>query len=158
MGGGISAIAAAVVAGAMALSGCAPSPFTTSTVSTGADGMRTFTWSSTVLCTLSAATQPVEGALHGQQGGREPLWLEDAGGRHLSVVWPAGFTAAFAPDAQLRDDTGALVARERDVVTLGQTNTNEATGSFDDPYVARGAWRPGHCYAYVPAPSPTTPG
>jgi hypothetical protein len=41
------------------------------------------------------------------------------------------------------------VERDGDVVTLGQTNVDEAAGTFEDPYFAKGLWLSGRCYAFV---------
>jgi hypothetical protein len=74
-----------------------------SVVRTGPDGMRTFTVfreidGRPVLCTLGAPLDPVTGTLRGdRQNPGEPVWLEQANGRRLSVVWPDGFTLLFDP-------------------------------------------------------------
>src|ERR1035437_80413 len=80
-----------------------------SVISTGPDGFRTFAVvrnpdGSSVACAAFARTTPVAGILEGQAGAREPVWLRADDGRHLSVVWPAGFTLRFAPDAAIYTD------------------------------------------------------
>jgi len=120
-----------------------------SAISTGADGLRTFEWrQNDRLCQLFAIASPVDGVLRGQQGAHDPVWLEAADSRHLSVVWPAGFTLSFRPDAELRDERGDLVAREGDRLELSQTRWDDATGRYEDPYIAAGGWA-GRCYPYT---------
>ena len=80
---------------------------------------------------------------------REPIWLEAADGVPLSVAWPDGFTVSFSPTAELRDDHGAVVARDGDQITLTQTNLDEAAGTQGDPYVAKELWLDGRCYPFV---------
>src|SRR5450759_4576960 len=127
-------------------SGCHQSA---STTSTEPSGLRTFTWAHDVLCSLAAATRPVTGVLRGQPGAKEPVWIEDPAGRHLSVIWPEGFSVVFAPSAELRDDTGAMIARDGDALTLTQTNIDMAAGSFEDPYIASGLSVGTGCYPFV---------
>lgn len=133
------------------VSGCQSSASTdpVSTITKGSDRLRTFTWSDDVLCELSKAARPVSGVLRGQRGANEPVWLEGPGAQHLSVVWPAGFTIAFSPIVELRDEKGNLVARDGAVITLAQTNLDEAAGLFDDPYVAHGLPVGTGCYPFV---------
>jgi hypothetical protein len=112
-------------------------------------GLRTFHWAHDVLCSAAAAARPVTGVLRGQQGTKELIWIEDPSGHHLSVLWPDGFSVGFAPTAELRDDTGALIARDGDVLTLTQTNLDMAAGTFDDPYLASGLSVGAGCYPFV---------
>ena len=100
---------------------------------------------SSVACAAFGLANPVAGILEGQAGAREPVWLRADDGRHLSVVWPAGFTLQFAPDAAIYTDRGTLVARAGDRIVLDQTRPREATGTFDDPYFASGLIF-GDCY------------
>jgi hypothetical protein len=144
----LTAVAVGITA-AVALAGCGLKSTFTST-----DGVLTFSWRSDVICNASAAARPVVGTLRGQQVGqfadaREPIWLEAADGVHLSVAWPDGFTVSFSPTAELRDDHGAVVARDGDQITLTQTNLDEAAGTQGDPYVAKGLWLDGRCYPFV---------
>lgn len=87
--------------------------------------------------------------LRGDPTAFEPIWLEKPGGRHVSIVWPEGFTARFEPAAVLRDERGVAVARAGTLVTLGQVNDSSAAGTFADPYVATGLVFAG-CYHYTP--------
>lgn len=81
---------------------------------------------------------PASGVLRGDPAHTgEPLWLEEAGGRRLSVVWPEGFSAHGSDKVALYDDTGKLVANEGDVVAL-QVSRTSARGTVDDPYYASG--------------------
>jgi hypothetical protein len=112
-------------------------------ISTGPDGFRTFAVvrnsdGSSVACAAFARTNPVSGILEGQAGAREPVWLRADDGRHLSVVWPEGFTLRFAPDAAIYTDRGTLVGRAGDRIVLGQTGLGDAAGTYDDPYFASG--------------------
>jgi hypothetical protein len=115
-----------------------------SVISTGPDGFRTFAVvrsnpdGPSVACAAFARTNPVTGVLEGQAGAREPVWLRADDGRHLSVVWPEGFTLRFAPDAAIYTDRGTLVGRPGDRIVLGQTGYGDAAGTFDDPYFASG--------------------
>jgi hypothetical protein len=97
-----------------------------SVISTGPVGFRTFAVvrnsdGSSVACAAFGRTNPVAGILEGQAGAREPVWLRADDGRHLSVVWPAGFTLRFEPDAAIYTDGSTLVGRAGDRIVLGQT-------------------------------------
>jgi len=114
-----------------------------SVISTGPDGFRTFAVvrnpdGSSVACPAFARTNPVTGVLDGQAGAHEPVWLRADDGRHLSVVWPEGFTLRFAPDAAIYTDRRTLVGRAGDRIVLGQSGYGDAAGTFDDPYFASG--------------------
>ena len=127
--------------------GCAAAA-ETGVITTGADGLRTFTWPSGVLCTAARAINPVTGTLRGGQGAPEPVWLEAEDGSRLSVVWPAGFGVRFQPAAELHNQRGERVARDGALVRLGQVGTESAAGTFDDPFVASGLAL-GGCYPYL---------
>ena len=119
-------------------------------ISTGPDGFRTFAVirnadGSSVACAAFGLTNPVAGILEGQAGAREPVWLQADDGRHLSVVWPAGFTVRFEPDAAIYTERGTLVGRAGDRIVLGQTRPSDAAGTFDEPYFASGLVF-GDCY------------
>jgi hypothetical protein len=124
---------------AITLTACTP----TGTISTQPDGLRTFTWYQDVLCNLSRTIPGVAGVLRGEQGAREPVWLEGPTGQHWSVVWPAGFTVAFVPDAELRNENGVRVVGDGGAVTLHQVH--RGTGTYDDPFIASGGSSLG-CY------------
>ena len=124
-----------------------------SQIVTGPDGMRTFTWvteidGTPVACPAFGLVDPVHGTLTGGVGEREPLWLETEDGRHLSVVWPLGFTARFEPAATLYSDKGVRLAGKGDPVELSQTTWESAAGTFEDPYFAQGLVFNG-CYPYL---------
>jgi hypothetical protein len=119
-------------------------------ISTGPDGLRTFAVvrnpdGSSAACPAFGLTNPVAGVLEGQAGAREPVWLRADDGRHVSVVWPAGFTVRFAPDVAIYTEKGGLVGRAGDRIVLDQTRRGDATGTFDDPYFASGLVF-GDCY------------
>ncbi len=146
--------AAAVVLVALILAGCSSGPtFTRSEIGTGPDGLRTFTWPSESdgghrLCTLGAAVHPVSGVLRGDRDdSQEPVWLEGHAGTRLSIVWPAGFTVSFEPEAVLRDEAGTVAARAGTIVDLGQVDAMLHAGTFGDPYIAAGLLFDG-CYPF----------
>jgi hypothetical protein len=118
-------------------------------------GLRTFPRTTEVdgnpvACPAFALVDPVDGILRGDPNDPlEPIWIEDAAGRRLSVVWPEGFTVTFEPDAILRDETGTVVAQENGPVELSQVRPDEHRGTFEDPYIASGLLFHG-CYAYLP--------
>ena len=122
-------------------------------ISTVSDGFRMFAVvrnadGSSVACAAFGLTNPVAGILEGQAGAREPVWLRADDGRHISVVWPEGFTLQFAPDAAIYTDRGTLVGRAGDRIVLDQTRPGDAAGTFDDPYFASGLVF-GDCYPVV---------
>jgi len=88
---------------------------------------------------------PVKGTLHGDAAAREPVWLETADGRHLSVVWPQGFRVRFEPTAVLYDEKEQWLASAGRLIELGQVRWDSAAGTFDDPYYAAGILFAG-CY------------
>lgn len=132
---------------ALLVAACAVRPV----ISTGPDGFRIFAVvrsnadGSSVACAAFGLANPVAGILDGQAGAREPVWLRADDGRHLSVVWPAGFTLRFEPDAAIYTDRSTLVGRAGDRIVLGQTHPEDAAGTFDDPYFASGLVF-GDCY------------
>ena len=137
------------------LGGCAPSPSEPpGVIGIGADRLRTFTWpadqdGAPVACPAFAAAHPVSGILRGVAGDpQEPIWLEGQSGTRLSIVWPAGFTASFEPDAVLRDEGGDVVATAGARVELSQVDAFANTGTYGDPYVASGILFDG-CYPFL---------
>jgi hypothetical protein len=126
---------------------------TNSTISTGADGLRTFSIARApgggeILCTLGKPIPPVIGTLDGQASASDPVWLVAPDGHRMIVVWPAGFTIRFDPWLELFNDRGGVVARRGDTLELGN-RISEAAGTHDDPYIAAGA-QFGGCYTYLP--------
>src|SRR5450759_1570513 len=126
---GLRRWAAAIWVVALLVAACAVH----SVISAGPDGLRTFAVirnpdGSSVPCAAFGLTNPVAGILQGQAGGREPAWLQAQDGRHLSVVWPAGFTVRFEPDAAIYTERGTLVGRAGDRIVLGQTHPRGASG------------------------------
>ena len=119
----------------------------------GPDGLRTFTvvletGGVPVSCPAFALVDPVHGTLDGSKGAREPVWIITSDGRHLSVVWPAGFSVRFEPEATLYNEHESVVAAAGKPVELSQTMWNSAAGTFDDPYIAQGLVF-GGCYPFV---------
>ena len=62
-----------------------------------------------------------DSVIHGDPAHRDLVWLvtsdplSGGSGRHLSVRWPAGFSARFTPNLELVDGNGQVVAREGDL-------------------------------------------
>ena len=143
---GLGRVAAAFSLVALFVVACA----THNAISTVSDGFRMFAVvrsadGSSVACAAFGLANPVAGILEGQAGGREPVWLQADDGRHLSVVWPAGFTVRFEPDAAIYTEKGGLVGRAGDRIELSQTRPSDAAGTFDEPYFASGLVF-GDCY------------
>jgi hypothetical protein len=146
-------VTALMVAGALSLADCAFLQAGRSRVVTGPDGLRTFTLAprgDNVMCNAYASVDPLGGMLRAEPpGAREPVRLEVPDGHLVSVVWPEGFRVTFEPAVVLRDAPGRVVAHEGNGVRLDQTPRSEATGTWDDPYVAHGLVF-GDCYPYTP--------
>ncbi len=145
-------VTALLVGGALALAGCAFLPAARSHVVTGPDGLRTFTLAprgDNVMCLAYATVDPLVGILRAEPAGsREPVRVQVPDGRRVSLVWPEGFAVTSEPDVVLRDAHGRVVAREGSTITLDQTTRSEATGTWDDPYVAHGLTL-GDCYPHT---------
>ena len=146
--------AAAVVVLALLAVACTPRGGQHSVITTDRDGLRTFSvvtelGGDPVVCPAFGLVDPVAGSLQGDPAGRpDTVWLEGKDGRHLSVVWPGGFTVRFEPDVTLVDDHGKAVASAGDTVTLGQVRADSHAGTFVDPYIASGILFDG-CYPFV---------
>jgi hypothetical protein len=131
----------AAFAAVVATASCDHAARPTSSTSIGADGLRTYESitnlpdGSRVGCALTLAEDPVAGVLAGDREARAPVWLEHDG-RHLPVIWPGRFSVAFGPEAILRNETGAVVARAGDQVELVQLERAAAAGTYEDPYIA----------------------
>jgi hypothetical protein len=135
--------------------------FRPSTISTGPDGLRTFSVineanGTTIACAAFGLTNPVSGILDGQAGARDPIWLRTPDGRQLAVVWPEGFNVRFEPAAVLRDEKGTVVALAGQRVELGQVRPESHAGSFEDPYIASGILFK-RCYPFVLEAPPPPP-
>lgn len=140
----VTALAALLLFG-LAVAGCAAAPRQTPPPGEIIPGpILTFSWTRArdgvpVLCTASAAANPVRGSFEGDQArSSQVAWLRAAGGRQLSVAWPQGFTVRFEPDAVLYDETGRAVAHPGQEVELSQVNFEEHAGTPGDPYIAEG--------------------
>ena len=88
-------------------------------------------------CDSLGVADPVFGALAGAVDDPEVAWLLERDGRRLAIAWPAGFTAWFDPDVELRDGDGRTVGRKDDVF-LFQVPGASAAGTPTDSYVASG--------------------
>ena len=92
-----------------------------------------------VVCPQYVLGNAVRGVLEGSPTDpREPVWLRDAAGARISVVWPAGFSVSFGPGAVLHDEHGHAVAPAGSNVTLPQVALGSHAGTFADPYPATG--------------------
>lgn len=138
------------------LVGCAPSESVPpGVIGIGPDGLRVFTWpteqdGAPLACPSYAVAHPVSGILRGDADDpQEPIWLEGQAGTRVSVVWPAGFTVSFEPDAVLRDERGRVVAMAGARAALSQVDAFGNTGTFGDPYIASGLLFDG-CYPFGP--------
>ena len=126
-----------------------------SVITTDRDGLRTFSViteqdGNPVVCPAFGLVDPVTGNLEGDPaGGPDTVWLVGPEGRHLSVVWPGGFTVRFVPTVTLIDHHGKVVASAGDKVTLDQVRRDSHAGTFEDPYIASGGLF-GGCYPYIP--------
>lgn len=112
---------------------------------TSQTGLRTSSMTRVEMCDVNLVVDRVIGWLRVQPADREQVWLEARDGRRISVVWPAGFRAHFGYPSQLINERGQIVAAEGQKVTLEQTRLSEATGTYDNPYVAHGGLF-GACY------------
>jgi hypothetical protein len=145
-------LAFALVSLAALCGGCGIAEDPRSEIATGADGLRTFTHihargGTAVACGAFALADPVHGTLQGAAEAREPVWIETEDGRRLSGIWPPGFSVRFEPRAVLYNELGKPVAWADEPTELSQTRWDEATGTYEDPYVAHeGAY--GGCYPY----------
>ena len=66
----------------------------------------------------------------------------------IPVLMSAALLMAGCAIVVLLDPRGGVVAREGHGVQLDQTRRNEATGTWDDPYIADGLTL-GGCYSYA---------
>jgi hypothetical protein len=66
---------------------------------------------------FGAMTGHLVGGLSPDGGEVACMWLEDQTGRRVDVIWPDGWDQAFHP-LRLLDDSGQIVAREGDVLTV----------------------------------------
>ena len=139
---------------ALTVAACGGAANLHSEIRTGADGLRTFTLArasdgAPVLCPAYAvAPHALEGTVEVETGAKEPIWLKSDDGRHLSIVWPEGFTVRVVPDGALFNEKGVEVVHAGVRTELGQTRESDATGTYDDPYIAAGLLY-GGCYPYV---------
>jgi hypothetical protein len=143
----------AVLIGALLLVlGCTHAP-ARSVIQLQADGLRTFTVvreidGAQIVCPAFGLTEPLSGVLRGDPSATQEKLILDVKGRRVSVVWPAGFSLRFVPQAVLFDDHGSEVGHEGGVVTLDQVAAADHAGSFEDPYIAQGSVF-GGCYPFT---------
>lgn len=137
----------AVLAAAFLLAGCAglgavPTPSPTLPPEWSPVPLRTFPLGSPgspsgQVCPAFAVVDPVSGTLAGSRSDPERVWLMGPSGR-ISVIWPAGFTLVFAPEATLYDERGGLFAQSGDTISLGQVHISSHAGTPSDPYLVAG--------------------
>jgi hypothetical protein len=144
-------LALVLIVGTIGLA-CVGSQPPRSVISTNESGLRVYSWVSEWAGVQRDCGSNLRSGLKARLEGRqentvEPLWLRADDGRTLSVVWPAGFSALFDPDAVLHDESGKVVARAGDLVHLMDVQFADASGTFDDPYIAEGGLFDG-CYYY----------
>jgi hypothetical protein len=133
---------------------CGPSEPSVSQIEIGPDGLRTYTVvherdGAALTCGAAAVEPHVTGSLAGDPGDDERVWLADATGRRLSVIWPDGFRVTFEPLAVMHNETGRVVARAGDIVELLSVSPDSAEGSYRDPYIAS-CHLFGRVYVYLP--------
>jgi hypothetical protein len=137
----------AVLVVAFLLAGCAgpaavPTPSPTLPPGWSPEPLRTFPLGSPgspsgQICPAYAVVDPVAGTLAGSRSDPERVWLIGPSGR-ISVIWPAGFTLVFAPEATLYDERGGLFAHAGDTISLGQVHIGSHAGTPADPYLVAG--------------------
>jgi hypothetical protein len=97
-------------------------------------------------CPQFILANAVRGVLEGSPSDpREPIWLRSSTGARISVIWPAGFSVRFDPDAVLYNEHSRPVAKAGSTVVLPQVASGSRAGTFEDPYVASGLLF-GSCY------------
>ena len=69
----------------------------------------------------------LDGTLSGNPADPRVAWLATSAGR-MDVVFPAGFTARFAPSLEVLDASGLVVAHEGTAITGGCTTGPNAQG------------------------------
>lgn len=109
-------------------------------------GLRTSSLVRAELCPAYADITRVFGKLQIDPADPDVAWLEANDGRHMSVLWPSGFSIQPGVPPKLLNDQGEPVAMQGQTVNLEQTNLNEADGTYEHPYVAHGLVF-GICYA-----------
>jgi hypothetical protein len=120
------------------------------------EGFRTFTVALTVhgvpaSCGGEIAPEPhVIGRLdEGEDERPEPVWLRDASGERLSVIWPEKWHVRFQPELALSDSQGRVVATMGDEIELNASRRDHA-GTFDDPYIAQSIIGRRGCFLFRP--------
>jgi hypothetical protein len=113
---------------------------------TGVGGLRTYVMNhaQNVLCHAAGDLNPLTGVLAGSPDDPERVWLVGRDGRRISIAWPEGFSVEFAPDTVLRNERGAIAARQGDTVVLHHVHDYPGDGSLENPYLASRAF--GGCY------------
>lgn len=88
-------------------------------------------------CDSIGVKDPVVGILQGDVSDKVVVWLLDADGQRIEVVWPEGFVARYEPMATLYDAAGTRVAGAGQGIYL-QVSRGSADGTTVDPYFATG--------------------
>jgi hypothetical protein len=75
--------------------------------------------------------------LGGDPADPDIAWLEGyLSGERMSVAWPTGFTARFAPELEVMDPTGRVVLREGDYVNGSCGTTPAGRELLAPPFLA----------------------
>ncbi len=138
----VAAILVAAIVGGCGAPVVVPTPSPTLPPGLSAEPIRTFPLGSPgspsgQICPAFAVVDPVTGTLAGDRSDPERIWLVGSSER-ISVIWPAGFTLVFAPEATLYDERGGLFAQAGDTVSLDQVHLRSHVGTLADPYLAAG--------------------
>ena len=111
---------------ALIVAGCAsPSPSPVRSLGAGEITVPTF---SQDLCAGGGFIQELR--LRGDSADPRVVWLENAAGERTDVAWLPGSSARFAPDLEILDPAGQVIAREGAIATGGC-----GTGAADVWYV-----------------------
>jgi hypothetical protein len=108
------------------------------------------------LC-FGQAIPNVEGVLRGSwDASPDYVWLEQASGRRLFALWPAGWRVSFKDQLTLFDELGVAVATEGMHLEFPTVSLGSHTGTSADPYPLTGTF-PNGCYWIKPESDPRSP-
>jgi hypothetical protein len=80
----------------------------------------------------------LESVLHGDPADPRVAWLEPfaGAGPRLDLVWPAGYSARFAPDLEVLDERGNIAIRAGDFVDSGCVTANAHILALEPPFLS----------------------
>ena len=88
----------------------------------------------------------LDAVLHGSTSDPRVVWAADrSSGDRIDLVWPAGYGARFNPGLEVLDASGAIVAREGDLL-IGRCVTDqpgEGPAPVDASDIRPPTWQPG---------------